>query len=220
MASALKCMDMWRWIRKRRWAVAALVVLACALCACAAARVWMHLNARHRVFVDASSVAKCRVALVLGAGVKPDGTCSQLLRDRLDRSVELYKAGRVEKLLMSGDNRVSHYNEPERMRDYAISQGVPAEDVKCDYAGRRTYDSIYRARHVFGLRKVTLTSQGFHLPRALFLCDAIGVKACGLAADQHVNLKAELREYVASVGALFDVYIRHPKPVMGKRESI
>lgn len=146
------------------------------------ARGYMWRNARGRIYIDPSQAPKTRVALVLGAAVRPDGRLSGALRDRVDTAIKLYEAGRVEKLLMSGDNRFDHYNEPERMREYAIKKGVEPDDVKCDYAGRRTYDSLYRAKHIFGLDEIIIVSQGFHLDRLLFLADAIGIRASGVAA--------------------------------------
>ena len=186
------------------------------------ARLYIHQSARGRIYAMASRVPHCRVALVLGAGVKPDGRLSTQLEDRVKAGVKLYKAGVVEKLLMSGDNRVTHYNEPKRMCDYAIEHGVPSEDVAMDFAGRRTYDSIYRAKHIFGLKRFIIVSQRFHLDRALFLCDHVEVKGTGYAADVkgHRNLKVEIRELAASVTALIDVYLREPRPVMGARERI
>ena len=187
-----------------------------------AARLAMHSAARGRVYCDVGSVPNCRVAVVLGAGVRPDGTLSTLLQDRVDAGIALYKAGRVEKLLMSGDNSVTHYNEPQRMMEYAVSHGVPPEDVAMDFAGRRTYDSIYRAKRIFGLDKVIIVSQRLHLDRAVFLCDRLDVEGCGFAADKphHNNSKAAIREVPACLSALVDVYILHPTPILGKREKI
>jgi SanA protein len=164
----------------------------------------------------------CRVALVLGARVKPDGRLSTLLEDRVKAAIKLYEAGAVEKLLMSGDNRVTHYNEPKRMCDYAVEHGVGREDVAMDFAGRRTYDSVYRAKRIFGLHRFIVVSQRFHVERALFICDHVGVKGLGFAADVkgHRSLKVEIRELGACVGALVDVYLRKPRPVMGSRERI
>lgn len=179
----------------------------------------MHLSARGRIFDNPAEAPRSRVALVLGASVRPDGTLSPLLRDRVDTAVGLYRAGKVEKLLMSGDNRVSHYNEPLRMREYAVAQGVPASNVVCDFAGRRTYDSVYRAVHVFGLREATVVSQSFHLDRTLFLCDGLGLRAWGVAG-RLTNARASVREIPACAGAVVDVYIRKPVPVTGRKEKI
>lgn len=186
------------------------------------ARYWMHSRVTDRVYTDVSKVPACPVALVLGAKVYPDGRLSPLLRDRVDKAIELYKAGKARKLLMSGDNRFVCYNEPKRMRDYAVAHGVPAEDVAMDFAGRRTYDSVFRAKFIFGQNRLIVVSQAFHLDRALFYCDRIGVKeAYGVSADAHpTSVKTLVREVPGSLGALLDVRVLSPRPIMGKREKI
>ena len=98
----------------------------------------------------------------------------------MDTAAQLYFSGKVEKLLMSGDNRFVDYNEPEAMRQYARSLGVPEEAIVLDYAGRRTYDTCYRARDIFGVQSAILVTQNFHLPRALFTCNALGIRATGV----------------------------------------
>ncbi len=209
-----------RWSRKKR----AIVLVAVASGILAApplvARMCIHLSTRGRVYADVADVPESRVALVLGAGIRSDGTPSDLLRDRLDKAVDLYKAGKVARLLVSGDNRFVYHNEPAAMRKYLVEHGVATEDIRSDYAGRRTYDSIYRARHIFGLSELVVVSQGFHLDRALFLCDKLGIRAWGLAADRYSNARATVRECAACLGAVFDVYVLHPKPIMGQREEV
>ena len=103
------------------------------------------------------------VAIVFGAGLQRDGTPSPVLKDRVSMAARLYFAGKVQKLLLSGDNRFIDYNEPGSMRAFAISLGVPAEDIVLDYAGRRTYDTCYRAKTIFGLQQAILVTQSFHL---------------------------------------------------------
>lgn len=120
-----------------------------------------------------------RLAIVFGAGLRRDGTPTAILRDRVETAANLYFTGKVEKLLMSGDNRFLEYNEPESMRQYALSLGVPDEAIAMDYAGRRTYDTCYRAKEIFAVDDVLLVTQKFHLPRALFLCKALGMEATG-----------------------------------------
>jgi SanA protein len=171
------------------------------------------------------TVSVNRVAIVFGAEVKKDGTPSAVLRDRVETAVELYKNGKVEKLLMSGDNRFADYNEPESMRQYAISLGVPDADIVLDYAGRRTYDTCYRAKEIFGVESAVLVTQGFHLPRALFLCNSFGVDAVGVEADNYYYLKRlrliwNIRETLATAQAMWDVYVGHPMPVLGEPEPI
>jgi SanA protein len=143
-----------------------------------------------------------------------------MLRDRVETAVALYKAGKVDKLLLSGDNRFDDYDEPGRMRDYARSLGVPDADLQPDYAGRRTYDTCYRARAVFKLDSAVLVTQEFHLPRALFTCEALGLDVVGVAADRQSYSRrsvawSTLREIPALTLALVDVVRQEPPPVLG-----
>jgi len=182
------------------------------------------LIAGHKTF-SVDDVPVRRVAIVFGAEVKKDGTPSAVLRDRVETAVELYKNGKVEKLLMSGDNRFVDYNEPEAMRQYAVSLGVPDEAIVLDYAGRRTYDTCYRAKEIFQVDSAILVTQGFHLPRSLFLCNSFGVEAIGVKADNYYYLKRlrlvwYIRETLATMQAVWDVYVAHPLPVLGEPEPI
>ena len=166
-----------------------------------------------------------RIAIVFGAGLRRDGTPTAILRDRVDTAAKLYFAGKVEKLLLSGDNRVADYNEPESMRQYARSLGVPEEALVLDYAGRRTYDSCYRAKAIFGVESAILVTQKFHLSRALFTCNGLGVRAVGVEANNYYYLKRSrlywnVREQFATVGAFWDVYVKRPLPVLGEPEPI
>ncbi len=174
---------------------------------------------------DVDDAPAGRVAIVFGAGLTRDGQPTPILRDRVETAAQLYFAGKVQKLLMSGDNRFVNYNEPGAMRTYAMSLGVPSDAIVLDYAGRRTYDTCYRARAIFGLDSATLVTQQFHLPRALFLCNALGVKAVGVDAQvRHYWLPLmaiwNLREQLATVGAFVDVFISKPLPVLGNPEPI
>lgn len=160
-----------------------------------------------------------RVAIVFGAGIYADGSLTPILRDRVETAVALYLQGKVEKLLMTGDNRRADYNEPAAMRDYALAQGVPEQDIVLDYAGRRTYDSCYRARHIFYVRDAILVTQAYHLDRALMTAQRLGIDAVGVAADrrdyQHIRYYW-WREVAATTAAYWDVLVTHPKPVMGE----
>ncbi|MCS7010719.1 MAG: YdcF family protein [Anaerolineales bacterium] len=166
-----------------------------------------------------------RVAIVFGAGLRRDGSPSPILQDRVATAAELYFAGKVEKLLLSGDNRFVNYNEPEAMRRYAISLGVPNEDLVLDYAGRRTYDTCYRAAAIFGVKQAILVTQAFHLPRAIYLCNHLGVDGVGVEADRRVYRRSSMtywtiRELLATVNALWEVHVTRPLPVLGKPEPI
>jgi len=172
---------------------------------------------------SAEKVQPVRVAIVLGAGLQRDGSPSPVLRDRVATAVELYFAGKVEKLLMSGDNRFVYYNEPGSMKEYAASLGVPEEDIVLDYAGRRTYDTCYRARHIFQLDEAILVTQKFHLPRTVLICNTLGLTSTGVPADRR-NYRGSLiwtiREVPATTVALWEVLVSHPLPVLGDPEPI
>jgi SanA protein len=166
-----------------------------------------------------------RVAIVFGAGLTHSGYPTAILRDRVETAAQLYFSGKVQKLLMSGDNSTVDYNEPGAMHDYAISLGVPESAIVLDYAGRRTYDTCYRAKAIFGVDSAILVTQAFHLPRALFLCNMLGTQAVGVEANNITYRKLSLavwnlREQFATVGALWDVYIERPLPILGKPEPI
>lgn len=206
-----KVFRLWR----KRLLIAAILIA----CLPIAARLYIHFSVRDRIYPEVYAVPQCRVALVLGAKVMPGGELSHSLATRVDKAAELWREGKVEKLLMSGDNRFANYNEPERMRAYAMRRGVPRESIVLDHAGRRTYDSIYRARHIFGLTKMIVVTQRFHVDRAVFLCDHLGVRAYGVEATSG-DLRASIRELPACLSALADVYLLHPHPVMGKKEAI
>ncbi len=176
-------------------------------------------------FANPQAVPPRPVALVLGAGLWPDGSPTPVLRDRVATAADLYFAGKVQKLLLSGDNRFVSYNEPAAMARYARSLGVPAEALVLDYAGRRTYDSCYRARVIFGVTAVVVVTQRFHLPRAVYTCRALGLDAVGVAADRRRYRRGPalywgLREFPATLRALVDVHLTHPLPVLGEPEPI
>jgi SanA protein len=161
------------------------------------------------------------VAIVFGAGYWPSGALSLILRERLDAAIELYEAGRVSKLLFSGDNRVVEYNEPARMQAYALEQGVPREDIVLDYAGRRTYDTCYRARDIFGLHSAVLVTQRYHLPRALETCQGLGLNVVGYNANRYHHrgtylIRYRLREIPALWLAWWELSVTRPTPVLGE----
>ena len=172
-----------------------------------------------------SNVPPRSVAIVFGAGLTRSGGATAILRDRIQTAANLYFAGKVEKLLMSGDNSTMDYNEPEAMRQYALSLGIPNDDIVLDYAGRRTYDTCYRAKEIFGIEKAILVTQPFHLPRALYLCNMLGVDGVGVAARNYNYRRMSLlywnmRELAATVTAMVDVHVTRPLPILGEPEPI
>jgi SanA protein len=170
-------------------------------------------------------VPSAPVAVVFGAGLRRDGEPTLVLRDRLNQAIQLYKNGQVSKILVSGDNRFVDYNEPGSMYTYIISTGVPAKDVVRDYAGRRTYDTCYRAKAIFGVMDAILVTQAYHMPRALYLCNHLGLKAYGVTSDLSSYTRFSyanwtIREWVARTGALWDIWVSRPLPVLGDPEPI
>lgn len=155
-------------------------------------------------------------ALVFGAGVMSNGEPTPYLKNRVASSVDLYKAGRVDQLLMSGDNSSDKYDEPTVMRDYAVKLGVPSSAIQLDYAGYSTYDSCYRAKSVFKLQQITVVTQGYHLPRAVITCERLGFTTVGVAAKRNNRdwtasyvFRENISTWKASVQLLFK-----PRPMV------
>jgi SanA protein len=174
---------------------------------------------------SAQDVPSKPVAIVFGAGLWRDGSPTPVLRDRVTTAAQLYFDGKVEKLLMSGDNSYVEYNEPGAMHGYALELGVPDKAITLDYAGRRTYDTCYRARAIFGIQEAILVTQSFHLSRALYTCKILGLDAVGVPADKRIYRRRSLiywnlREIPASLVAFWELHITHPKPILGNPEPI
>ncbi len=158
-----------------------------------------------------------RVAILFGAQVRPDHSLSPMLADRVDGGIALYQAGKVKKLLMTGDNSTTHYDEVTAMKDYAVSRGIPGADIGLDYAGFNTYDSCYRAKAIFGLSDAILVTQAYHMPRALYTCRHLGVKAAGYAIEdfsKYPNLRYSytLREWLSDQKTWWNINVLHPGP--------
>lgn len=166
---------------------------------------WVQLAGRGRTY-DVADVPAAPVALVLGAGVKADGTPSDYLAARLGTAAELYGAGKVRVVLVSGDHGREEYDEVASMTAWLVDHGVPAEKVVADHAGFDTYDSCERATRIFGVDEAIVVTQAFHLPRALFLCRQAGIRAVGVEAATPGGRPAvnRTREVPASLKAAWD----------------
>ncbi len=174
---------------------------------------------------EAESLENVDCILVLGCGVRFDGSPSLMLRDRLDAGLALYEAGAAPKLLMSGDHSRADYDEVNAMKDYAMAAGVPSQDVFMDHAGFSTYESMYRARDVFCARTVLIVSQGYHLYRAVYDARALGLEAYGTAAEDISytgQALRDLREILARCKDFFycliqpePTFLGEPIPVSG-----
>jgi SanA protein len=188
-------------------------------------RIYVVVNTRKSI-IKLENVSPAPVAIVFGAGLRRDGSPTLILRDRVETAVKLYQAGKVKKLLMSGDNRFVDYNEPASMKEYALALGVPEADIVLDYGGRRTYDSCFRAKQIFGVDQAILVTQQFHLPRAIYTCRSMGMEVVGTPANNEYFRKLSilywnLREIPATIVALWENNVTHPlPPVLGTPEPI
>ncbi|MGA2110841.1 MAG: ElyC/SanA/YdcF family protein [Anaerolineales bacterium] len=200
-------------------------VLGAAVVVLLAPWIYLRVKTQPRIYGLGETVPPAPVAIVFGAGLRRDGTPTQLLADRVSTAADLYRAGLVRKLLLSGDNRTPSHNEPESMRLYALQLGVPNEDLVLDPAGTRSYDTCYRARFAFGVQEAILVTQDFHLPRVIYTCEGIGIRVVGVSADRHpYRLLSQLfwsaREVPASGLAVLDINVFRPQPVLGPFQPI
>lgn len=158
-------------------------------------------------------------AIILGASVRADGMPSEILKLRLDKGIEMYKKGLVKKLLLTGDNGKVEYNEVEVMKDYVLSKGVPGEDIFLDHAGFSTYESMYRAKHVFKVDKALIITQKFHETRSIYIGRKLGVEVYGVPSGdvkRKNNRRDIIREFFARSKDFFKTFFK-PKPTyLGK----
>ena len=164
-----------------------------------------------------------RVAIVFGARVFPDGRLTNSLYDRVLTAVELYRAGRVKKLLMTGDRQNDSYDEPAAMKKMAIELGVAESDIFVDNDGKRTYDSCYRAKEIFEIRKAILVTQDYHQPRALYLCNSLGVESIGITANRRTYDREDyyhLREFFSVASAWSEINIMAYEVAKGEKQPI
>ncbi len=152
--------------------------------------------------------------MVLGCLVKEDGVPSHMLEDRLSVGIDAWKAGVAPKILMTGDHGSKDYDEVNVMKAKAMAAGVPSEDVFMDHAGFSTYESMYRAKEVFGVKKMVIVSQGYHLYRAIYIAEKLGIEAYGISADLRGysgQRKRDIREFLARYKDVFYCMIK-PEP--------
>lgn len=174
----------------------------------------LHIVAVTRGFIYTdNSVPTTHTALILGAAILKNGELSPVLRDRADRAIELYKAGKVVAIIASGNNISPDYNEVAPMKTYLVKGGIPEKDITTDSAGVDTYSSVYRAQHVFDATSLIIVSQSFHLPRAVYIARKLGIEAYGVSADNgHYKLTNYFREMLADSKAIFNlVFKRTPQ---------
>ena len=199
------------WIASRRWAGRLIITgvsltLALALLI-GGANAYVLLTESGRSSSDLARVPDAEVALVLGAFVEPDGKMSQMLADRVQGALALWRAGKVQRILVSGDHHTWAYDEPDTMRRALQRDGVPGRDIFTDHDGLDTWASMVRARRVFGVHTATVVTQGFHMPRALYLASQAGLSAHGYTTDLHGYGRqgqiSGVREVLARVKAVY-----------------
>jgi SanA protein len=200
-----------RWPRLSKAAIGGAVLL---LLIVGGSNAYILLRAEGEATGDVAEVRPAEVAIVPGALVQPDGRLSVMLADRVRLAARLWQAGKVEKILVSGDHHTWAYDEPDTMRKVLVGHGVPPRDIFEDHAGFDTWATMVRARSIFGVEDAVVVTQGFHMPRALFLAERAGIDATGLTSDLHRYgyqlKKSEVREVLSRVKAVVDVALQTP----------
>lgn len=175
------------------------------------------------IYHSLEKIPNKHTVIVLGASVKSNGNLSVMLRDRVESALLLYNKGKVKRFLLSGDNGEANYNEPRAMKKYLIERGVAENHIYLDYAGFDTYDSMYRAKAIFEVDEAIIVTQGFHLPRAVFLAQEMGLNYIGYRGDKRVyqhedyNIK---RELLANVKAYLELAFRKEPTYLGAKIPI
>lgn len=190
-----------------------------------ASNLWIVRSTRERVFSDLSKLPHHRIALVLGTSNKTSkGAPNPFFEKRIEMAAELYKMGKIDHLILSGDNRSIYYNEPMAMLKALLKKGVPASAITLDYAGLRTLDSIVRCKKIFGQTKFIIITQPFHSYRALFISNYYDINAIAMVAEEpdfEYSVKVRLREYLARTKAVLDLYVLKTSPrFLGQKEEI
>jgi SanA protein len=200
-----------RWPRLTKVAFGGAILLALVI---AFAKAYVLLSADGEATGSVGEAPEAEVAIVPGALVKPDGTMSLMLADRVEQAARLWHAGKVEKILVSGDHNGWEYDEPDTMRKVLVRDGVPPRLIFEDHAGFDTWATMVRAREIFGVREAVVITQGFHMPRALFLAERAGIEATGLTSDLHPygfqGRKSGVREVLSRLKAVADVTLERP----------
>lgn len=222
------------WHRRRLFTILALILFLCSFLTVVGVRMYSAERAQGKLYT-LDSVPEVPVAIIFGAGIDPVGNLSAMLAGRVRMGAKLYTSGKVRVLLLTGDNHVTTYNEPEAMRRYALSLGVPDSALVLDYAGFRTYDSCYRARAIFKVDQAILVTQAFHMDRALLTCNGLGIKSVGVAADvvrpegydPGALLSSQMREFASTAFAIVDLisdkkptFLGEPLPIFANRQSM
>lgn len=175
--------------------------------------------AQPQIFSEISNLPEKQTALLLGARVYGDGTLSLIMQDRADTAIEIYEAGKVQKILVSGDHGTDGYDEVNAIKEYLLNEGIDKKDIFTDHAGFDTYDSIYRARDIFQVESMVIVTQEFHLSRAVYLANSLGIENVGVVADKWIYYgmaRNNLRESIARTKAFFNVIFKAKPKFLGE----
>jgi SanA protein len=211
-----------RWFKRFCQLVLALALAGLALIAYAnITAVWA---SRGRIHSDVASLPPVKVGLVFGTTDRVNGRENLYFRYRIDAAEQVWKSGKIDTLIVSGDNRSRFYNEPEKMKQALVARGIPGDRIVCDYAGLRTLDSVVRAKEIFGADSVLFISQRFQNERAIYLAKANGIHGFGFNArdvQTQAGLKTKVREVGARVKMWLDVNFLNTRPRhLGEKEEL
>ncbi|CAA0185357.1 SanA/YdcF family protein [Tenacibaculum maritimum] len=208
--------------RKRR--IIYILIFICPIVLVFTANYSIEKNAENKTFSSASEIKKSKVGLVLGtAKILKNGQVNLYFKYRINATVELYKRGKIDFILVSGDNGNKNYDEPTDFKNELIKRGIPENRIFLDYAGFRTLDSVVRAKEIFGQTSITIISQKFHNERAIYLAEKNGISAIGFNARDlrgRSGLKIRIREYFARTKAYMDIIFEVKPKFLGEKIEI
>jgi SanA protein len=209
-----------RWVKRIFLALVLLLVMILGV-----SNMWIVMSTEDRVYSDLTRLPEHRVALVLGTSHRVvGGGPNPYFRKRIETAAALYRLGKIDHFILSGDNRTMYYNEPWEMRKALIAEGVPESAITLDYAGLRTLDSVVRSKKIFGQDKITIITQPFHSYRALFISNFYHIDAVAMVTEESgvdESVKLRVREYFARTKAVLDLYVFKTAPrFLGPKEQI
>ncbi len=172
----------------------------------------IHVSTKSHIYKNINDVPKAQAVVIPGAAIFPDGALSSIFKDRVDKAISIYKEGKVSKILVSGDNSTVSHNEVNPVRNYLLEKGIPDADIFLDHAGFDTYSTMYRARDIFKVESIIVSTQAFHLPRSVFIARMLGITAYGVPAEtENILFKNYVREALADEKAVMNLLL-HRKP--------
>ena len=181
-------------------------------------------NAKNKTFSNIEDIEKNKVGLVLGTAKElKNGNINLYFKYRIEATIKLYKSGKIDYVLVSGDNGTKDYDEPTDFKNELIKRGIPESKIYLDYAGFRTLDSVVRANKIFGQDRLTIISQKFHNERAIYLAENNGISAVGYNAKDisgRYGIKVKLREYLARTKVFLDIIFRVKPKFLGEKIEI